>query len=134
MTKTEAVKTINEFMDFLEMVINWEGIDDGDLLLDALHYITDKKIQRLEKTECKNHNAQLMFTIYNRKTLFGLVKYLDNIGLSYSWKANTKGNYWNLFVSSNNKLDDKLIIQCINMFVEIHYKKDEEKARHEICK
>ena len=42
MNKDAAIKIISEHMDFLEMVINWEGIDTADVLIEALKYITEE--------------------------------------------------------------------------------------------
>ena len=42
MYKDNAIKIISEHMDFLEMVINWEGIDTADILIEALKCITEE--------------------------------------------------------------------------------------------
>ena len=42
MDKDNAIKIISEHMDFLEMVINWEGIDTADILIEALKCITEE--------------------------------------------------------------------------------------------
>lgn len=42
MNKDDAIKIISEHMDFLEMVINWEGIDTADILIEALKCITEE--------------------------------------------------------------------------------------------
>lgn len=42
MEKDDAVKIISEHIDFLEMVINWEGIDTADILIEALECIIEE--------------------------------------------------------------------------------------------
>lgn len=39
MTKDEAIVIIANDIDFLEMVINWEGIDGAEQLIEALNVI-----------------------------------------------------------------------------------------------
>lgn len=39
MTKDEAIVIISKELDFLEMVIDWEGIDGAEQLIEALNVI-----------------------------------------------------------------------------------------------
>lgn len=42
MNRDEAIKIIKRDMDFLEMVIDWEGIDGGNELIEALHTLIEE--------------------------------------------------------------------------------------------
>lgn len=114
MNKDDAVKIISEHMDFLEMVINWEGIDTADVLIEALKCITEEDIKMEKDT---NKYYQIKVVIYEEPILDRIKIFLEDANLSYSCTYNPIGQFWNVFIDAVSEAMRKVVYSAIKLFV-----------------
>ena len=115
MNKDDAIKIISEHIDFLEMVINWEGIDNADILIEALKCITEDD-RKMKKDAIKIF--QINVRIYEEFVLSRFKEFLNSVNLHYTCIYNPIGQLWDVFINVEGEDMKKVAYSAIKLFFE----------------